>query len=59
MGFGFFTALCAQTQTKQKFANVAKQRLQIFACGSFDRHTTFANTADNTNSQKCDYTFVN
>jgi hypothetical protein len=31
------TALCAQTQTKKKFASVASQRLQIFSCGSFDR----------------------
>jgi hypothetical protein len=30
-------ALCAQTQTKKKFKRVAKQRLQIFSCGSFDQ----------------------
>ncbi len=32
-----FTALCAQTQTKNNFESAAKQRFQNFSCGSFDR----------------------
>ncbi|ELS34061.1 hypothetical protein Pse7429DRAFT_0704 [Pseudanabaena biceps PCC 7429] len=35
-GFGL-TAHCAQTQTKEIFESVAKQRFQKFPCGSFDR----------------------
>jgi hypothetical protein len=32
-----YIALCAQTQTKKKFASVAKQRLQIFSWFGFER----------------------